>query len=235
MTVLSIRGIRPKETYIDWNAKMFVGHYSIAFLLKGKFRQIPLWLLFVSVQLVDILAFLLVLSGIERIAYDSSPNPFLRTTIEYVPYSHSLFSNLIIALAVLLIFWKFKNKVWGLMLSIGILSHWFLDVLVHVQDIPLFFDRVKVGMGLWNYPWIALGFEAILLILAGCYVIKSLGMRIKYMALIIFLLIAYLPIFFTPESEVTPAQTSIVSLGLYSVFTVLSYWADRKKEMETNQ
>lgn len=120
------------------------------------------------------------------------------------------------------------------MLSIGILSHWFLDVLVHVQDIPLFFDRAKVVMCLWNYPWIALGFEAILLILAGCYVMKSLGMRIKYMALIIVLLIAYLPIFFTPEAEVTPAQTSIVSLGLYSVFTVLSYWAD-KKEMETNQ
>ncbi|MFC1793759.1 hypothetical protein ACFL3Q_09265 [Planctomycetota bacterium] len=210
---------------------MFVGHYAVAFVLKKKSNQIPLWELFLSVQLVDILAFLFVLLGVERVAYNPSPNPFLRTTIEYVPYSHSLFTNLIIALAVFLFFWRYKNKVWGLMLSIGILSHWFLDVLVHVHDIPLFFDRVKVGLGLWNYPWIALGFEAILLILAGCYVMRSSGIRIKYLVLIILLLISYLPIFFAPESEATPAQASIVSLGLYSLFTALSYWADRKKEV----
>ena len=145
----------------------------MCFCFQEKTEQIPLWLLFLSVQFVDILVFLLVLLGIERIAYYPSPNPFLRTSIEYVPYSHSLFANVIIALTIFLLFWKFKNIVWDLILSAGVLSHWFLDVLVHVQDMPLFFNSFKTGLGLWNFPWVALIFEMILLILAGCYFIRS--------------------------------------------------------------
>ena len=118
---------------------------------------------------------------------------------------------------------------WGFVLSIGVISHWFLDVLVHDPEIPVFFDRFKIGMGLWNFPWAALCFETILLILAGHYFLKSSGMKIKYLILIILLIIAYLPMFFAPEAEATPAQASIVSLGLYALFTGLAYWAERRK------
>ena len=79
---------------------MFIGHYSVGFLLKKRSKEIPLWLLFISVQFVDILVFLFVLLGVERIKYNESANPFLRTIIEYVPYSHSLFTNVILALVV---------------------------------------------------------------------------------------------------------------------------------------
>lgn len=68
---------------------MFIGHYAVGFVLKKKTNEIPLWLLFIAVQFVDILAFLFVLLGIEHIKYNQSSNPFLRTIIEYVPYSHS--------------------------------------------------------------------------------------------------------------------------------------------------
>jgi len=33
---------------------MFVGHYAIGFLLKRRFKEIPLWILFAAVQFVDI-------------------------------------------------------------------------------------------------------------------------------------------------------------------------------------
>ncbi|MHC4214015.1 MAG: hypothetical protein ACYSWP_11645 [Planctomycetota bacterium] len=118
---------------------------------------------------------------------------------------------------------------WAIVLSIGVISHWFLDVLVHDPEIPVFFDRFKIGVGLWNYPWTALCFEIILLLLAGYYFLRSSDMRIKYLILIILLIIAYLPMFFAPEAEATPAQASIVSLGLYAVFTGLAYWAERRK------
>ena len=89
---------------------MFIGHYAVGFLLKKKFEETPLWLLFIAVQLVDILAFILVLLGFERMSYNPTSNPFLRTSIEYVPYSHSLLSNLIIAFVIFLIFWKSKER-----------------------------------------------------------------------------------------------------------------------------
>ena len=36
---------------------MFIGHYAVGFVLKKKSPEIPLWMLFVAVQFVDILAF----------------------------------------------------------------------------------------------------------------------------------------------------------------------------------
>ena len=208
---------------------MFIGHYSVGFVLKKRFKEIPLWLLFISVQFVDILAFLLVLLGVERIKYNESANPFLRTIIEYVPYSHSLFTNVILALVVFLIYWKFKNKVWGLILLVGVLSHWFLDVLVHVPDMPLFFDRFKIGLGLWQYPWMAFLFEITLLIVAGYYLLKD-SHKIKRQVILIVLLVAgFSSMFFAPAAEVTSTQASVVSLFLYSVFTALAYWSEWKK------
>ena len=89
---------------------MFIGHYAVGFALKTKSTDIPLWLLFISVQFVDILAFLFVLLGIEQITYDPSTNPFLRTLLDYVPYSHSLSANTLLSFVVFLIFWKLKTK-----------------------------------------------------------------------------------------------------------------------------
>jgi membrane-bound metal-dependent hydrolase YbcI (DUF457 family) len=208
---------------------MFVGHYSVGFLLKKKFKEIPLWLLFISVQFVDILAFLFVLAGLERIAYNQSDNPFLRTTIEYVPYSHSLIANVIIALIMYLLFWKLKNRTWGLALLIGVFSHWFLDAIVHVPDVPLLFNSYKVGLGLWKLPGTAFLIELASLVLAGYYLLKGARKVWRHVVIIILLMAGYMGMFFAPEAEATPTQASIMSLTLYTVFAALAYWADRSK------
>ena len=113
---------------------------------KEKVSGYPLWLIFIAVQLVDILAFLFVLLGVEKISYNPTPNPFLRTSIDYVPYSHSLFYNLIFAVIIFSLFLRFKSIKWGIALSIGVISHWFLDAIVRVNDLPLFLNSYKVGI-----------------------------------------------------------------------------------------
>ena len=47
---------------------MFVGHYAASFYIKSREPSIPLWVLFLAVQLVDIAWALLVLAGIEQLA-----------------------------------------------------------------------------------------------------------------------------------------------------------------------
>ena len=56
---------------------MFVGHYSVAFAVKSEQNKIPLWVLFVAVQLLDFIWAPLVLLGIEkmRIVQDRIPKP----------------------------------------------------------------------------------------------------------------------------------------------------------------
>jgi membrane-bound metal-dependent hydrolase YbcI (DUF457 family) len=205
---------------------MFVGHYAFGFFLKRKFNEIPLWQLFISVQFVDMLAFFFVLLGVEQISYNETANPFLRTVIEYVPFTHSLFSNCFIALIVFVIFWQIKNKTWGFVLSIGILSHWFLDVFVHMPDMPLIFNSYKTGLGLWQFPRTAFIIELTLLVLTGFYLLNYACNK-RLIVIIILLITGYLAMFFAPEAEATPTQASILSLSLYTIFTALAYWSDR--------
>jgi hypothetical protein len=207
---------------------MFVGHYAVGFGLKRKGRDIPLWLLFVAVQLVDILAFLFVLLGIERISYNPTPNPFLRTIVEYVPYSHALFSNVLIAVLVFLVFWKVKGKEWGGVLFLAVLSHWFLDAFVHLPDVPLFHNSLKVGLGLWRLPWIAFLLELSLLLLSGYYLLRDYQVRKRHVLLVVFLSLGFISMFFAPEAEATPAQAAIMSLSLYAVFASMAWWSERE-------
>ena len=207
---------------------MFIGHYAVGFALKKRSREVPLWLLFLSVQFVDILAFLFVLLGIEQIAYNPSPNPFLRTILEYVPFSHSLFANALLSLVVLLTFWKFKTKEWGITLSVGVFSHWFIDALVHAGDMPLFHDSLKVGFGLWQFPWIAYLLELSVFVLAGYYLLRVYNKMKRHIILIILLSIGFSSMFFAPEKEATPALASLVSLSLYAIFASLAYWSERE-------
>jgi hypothetical protein len=45
---------------------MFVGHYGVSFATKSVEKTLPLWLLFVAVQIVDVLWTIFILLGIEK-------------------------------------------------------------------------------------------------------------------------------------------------------------------------
>src|SRR5438045_7767108 len=45
---------------------MFIGHYGVAFAVKRVERRIPLWILFVAVQFVDVIWAVLVFFGVEK-------------------------------------------------------------------------------------------------------------------------------------------------------------------------
>jgi hypothetical protein len=51
----------------------------------------------------------------------------------------------------------------------AVFSHWLLDLVVQVPDLPLFGDQMKVGFGLWRWLWISLALELAVL-LAGAIV-----------------------------------------------------------------
>src|SRR5437868_9353974 len=53
---------------------MFVGHYGVAFATKTERNKIPLWVLFVAVQLLDFLWAPFVLLGIEKVRFAFRPD-----------------------------------------------------------------------------------------------------------------------------------------------------------------
>ena len=206
---------------------MFIGHYAMGMALKKQSPTTPLWLMFIAVQLTDILAFALVLLGVEQISYNPSQNPFLRTVLEYVPYSHSLSAHALLSLVVLVIFWKLKGRRWGIVLSIGVLSHWFIDALVHSKDLPLIHDSWKVGLGLWELPWIAFATEVSMFLLASLYLFGSFTKKIRLTVLIVVLLTGFTAMVIAPESPVSSSVASITSISFYIAFALIAYWSER--------
>lgn len=210
---------------------MFIGHYGVGLVLKKKAPQIPLWLLFVAVQFVDILAFILVILGIERINYQPNANPFLRTDIAYLPFSHSLFTNIVWTGLVFFIFWKWKNKTWGTILALGVISHWFLDLLVHTPDLPLFFNQIKVGFGLWLFPWISFLIEIGMLIGGAVFLYRKSFWTLRPLVLTGLILFSYYQMIFTPEPEIIRSNMplrALVVLISYLVFIALAFWCEPK-------
>src|SRR5215510_12537645 len=134
---------------------MFVGHYGPSFAAKAIDRTIPLWLLFLAVQWLDVMWSIFVLLGIEKVRIVpgfTATNPL---DLYYMPYTHSLIGAVLWALAMGILY-KLWSKNEGLLapvlVGLAVFSHWVLDLLVHSQDLPLYGNRMKVGMGLWNFP-----------------------------------------------------------------------------------
>jgi hypothetical protein len=69
---------------------MFVGHYALAFALKGKEKTTSLGMLFIATQFVDILFFPLTLLGIERINFVENFTARNNFDLEFMPYTHGL-------------------------------------------------------------------------------------------------------------------------------------------------
>src|SRR4051812_23055229 len=74
---------------------MFVGHYGISFAAKSFEKRIPLWLLFIAVQFVDVLWAIFVLTGIEKVRITPGITATNPLDLYYMPYTHSLVAALL--------------------------------------------------------------------------------------------------------------------------------------------
>src|SRR5437016_506608 len=116
---------------------MFVGHFAVAFLLWRLFPQVPLSVILIAVSFPDLLWSILVPAGVEtvRINPDSPLQKFV--VFEKFPYSHSLVLGSIISLPIgLLIAAILNNPLVVPVFVAGSASHWLLDTVVHLKDLP---------------------------------------------------------------------------------------------------
>jgi len=205
---------------------MFIGHYGLGFMVKRKIREIPLWVLFSSVQLMDIVAFILVFFGVEKAAYRNSDNPFLTNNLD-LPYSHSLVGALLLSVIVYWILVIAKRKSWALIAALCVLSHWVIDLMVHTPDLSIFFGYGKVGLGLWNYPYLSFSLE-IIIVLVGWLILRYMN-AVSF--LLLFLLVAgFSGMVFGKEPDAiknNAALRTLIVLVPNMLFIVLAYFSER--------
>jgi hypothetical protein len=212
---------------------MFIGHYGVSFAIRSVEKSIPLWLLFVAVQFLDVLWGIFVLTGIEKVRIVpgfTATNPL---DLYYMPYTHSLIGA--IGWSVLgFIAYKIVRKetaYTAVLVGAAIFSHWVLDLIVHRPDLALYDDTYKMGFGLWNYPVAAFALEIIILF-GGIFLymrsttaeslIGKFGMPVY--GLLLILLQAY--IFFGPDPA-SPSAAAFTALLAYIVLAGLAFWLEK--------
>lgn len=217
---------------------MFIGHFGLSFAAKKVAPQVSLGTLFIATQFVDILwPFLLVLN-IEKVAIVPGYTKMNAFEFLHYPYTHSLFMGIVWGVLSGIVYYLVKgDKRGGLVVGLAVLSHWFLDVLVHVADLPLSpFGELKVGLGLWNHVAIELIVESIIffagLIIYATYTrAKNKVGKWALWTLVILLLLVTLSNTFGP-----PPPDSIMTLFfsfvlLMAIIVSLSYWVDKNREI----
>jgi hypothetical protein len=215
---------------------MFIGHYGPGFACKAWKKTIPLWILFLAVQFVDIVWSILVLLGIEKVRIVPGITATNPLDLYYMPYTHGLPTAVLWSVAVALAY-RFASRVndWLAAATVGaaVFSHWILDLLVHRPDLPLYDNSYKVGLGLWDYPALAFALEIALLFGGLVLYFRSTKPKdnIGRYGMVIFGLItvvlqAY--VFFGPPpvSDTAAATTALV---LYFSFAAIVYWLEGKR------
>ncbi|WP_440945791.1 hypothetical protein ACSAZL_17045 [Methanosarcina sp. T3] len=136
---------------------MYIGHFAVAYLLISMFPEVPPLVPLIGVGFPDILWPFFVFLGLEKVEInkDSPLQEYIRF-VSY-PYSHSLLISFLISCIAGFILGIFMSPLAGAIFIVASVSHWFLDTVVHLQDLPVtgFKGGRKVGFGLWKYPLVA--------------------------------------------------------------------------------
>jgi membrane-bound metal-dependent hydrolase YbcI (DUF457 family) len=208
---------------------MFVGHYAGAFVASGLDKRLSLGAAFVCAQLVDYGWDVFVLTGIEhaRIVPGLPSNPL---DLYHMPYSHSLVATFVwSAVAALLVFLVRRSVKLAAVVAFAVASHWFLDLIVHRQDLPLAGDATtKLGAGLWNQPVLALVVELAVLFAAAAFYVRRAGANARWIAGLLALLAAIqLFTIYGPLPPSLPAMCATI-LVVYTVLALAARWVERK-------
>jgi len=217
---------------------MFVGHYGASFLAKKADDSIPLWVLFLAVQLLDVVWAPLVLLGIERVRIVpgfTATNPL---DLYYMPFTHSLVAAVAWSAAAAIAYrlWTGMSGRAGrgsrgaVLVGIAVFSHWVLDFVVHRPDLPLYDDTAKVGLGLWDRPLTAFGLEAALVLVGlRLYLARRPERGVGMVVFSLVMLGVQALVFFGPPPA-SGSQVAATALVSYVIFALVVRWlADRKR------
>jgi hypothetical protein len=213
---------------------MFLGHFAVGFGLKRAAPHTNLGWLVAAVCFLDLIWPVFLIAGIERVEIDPDNTAFTPLNFVSYPYSHSLLMAVFWSIIVggIYLFLR-KYNAGAIAVGIGVVSHWFLDAVVHRPDLPLYpGGDARVGFGLWNSVPATLLVEATMfavglyLYLRSTRAVNGKGVWVLWV-LVAFLVVSYL------SNALGPPPPSAEFLAYFTplvwIFVFLAAWADRNR------
>jgi hypothetical protein len=214
---------------------MFLGHFGLGLAAKRASPGTSLGTLWMAAQFLDLIWPMLLLLGIERVEID--PGNTVVTPLDFVSYplSHSLLGAAGWAFLFAGLYWLLRRKGVGtFVVLLLVLSHWFLDAIVHRPDLPLYPGSSRmIGFGLWNSRSATLLVEGVLFSWGLAMYRRATRPRdaigtYAFRTLIIFLVLIYLINLLGPPP---PDSHTLALMALAQWLLILwAYWVDRHRE-----
>src|SRR5712692_10106137 len=117
---------------------MFLGHFGVALAAKELAPRTSLGALVLAAQFADLLWPIFLLTGLEQVRI--APGITRATPLDFVhyPITHSLVGQALWGLALGLLYFSLRrNAKSAVIVGACVVSHWFLDVIVHRPDLPV--------------------------------------------------------------------------------------------------
>jgi hypothetical protein len=214
---------------------MFIGHFALGLAAKRATPGVSLAVLLTAAQLADTLWPIFLAAGLEHVRIEPGNTAFTPLDFVSYPYSHSLVFLFGWGFALALATRAFVRDRWVVPVIVGlVVSHWFLDVLTHRPDMPIYPGGPKVGLGLWNSVPATLAVE-VPMFLAGIWIYarstraRDGAGRWAFISLMATLLLIYIASLFGPPPPSVRALVITMGAGI-PLFTAWSWWADRHRD-----
>ena len=215
---------------------MFLGHYGLALAAKRAAPAASLGALVLAAQLADLLWPLLLLTGVEHLQVTRGATPLLNLVFTAYPYSHSLLTQTVFGVLLGIVYFvATRRRRESLIVGLLVPSHWLLDWLVHVPDLPLYpGDADRHGLGIWQSLPLALVCEfAVLGVGLALYVTLTRARdgigRWALAGMIGFLILVYVVSLFSgPPPSAEMVAWSALLLWLLPLW---AHWADRHRSV----
>ena len=236
--VHAISRLRPKAVRSNRGGNMIIGHYAVGMAAKRWAPRTSLGTLFAAAALLDLIWPVLVLAGIEIVAITPGATAVNPLTFVSYPWSHSLVMSIAWGILFGTVYLLVRRYLVGaVVVALLVVSHWLLDFVVHVPDLPLVpGNSPRVGLGLWNSLPASLAVELVLFAL-GLWIYtrttmaRDLAGQWGLIGMTAFLLLIFAGATFGPSPPNT-AAIAYSDLGQWLI-VVLAAWVD--KHRRTNQ
>lgn len=214
---------------------MFIGHFAVALAAKPVAPKASLGTLFIACELVDLIWPVFLLIGVERVVIRPGTTAFTPLDFVHYPWTHSLLMSAVWAVIFSGLYLSFtKKRREAVIVGLVVLSHWFLDLVMHRPDLLLVpGGGPSFGLGLWNSVAGTLVVETALFAVALSVYLKSTRPLDRAGSWGLWLLVALLLVSYIGAAfgAPPPSVEAIAWVGIAGglVFGAWGYWLDRHR------
>ena len=215
---------------------MFIGHWAPALAAAALSPKAPrLGVLFIAAELVDWAFFGLLLLGAEQMRFTPGISVMSPMDLYHMPYTHSLLGSAVFAAVFGGLLWFLTRKSAAALIGAAVvLSHWFLDLLVHVPDLTLAGSPPKLGLGLWNHPAIEMPLELGITFGALWWFTKVRRAKLGPVLILGTLLLLLQSVsWFGPVANEVTSGTSLMAFFAFGLTTLAAWWVGKSTPLIT--